>query len=525
MGEKIVENSLALREPPKSFPHKKKSIGKNYIYNLIYQLFLLIVPIIVTPYVARVLGDEGSGKYSFSFSLLTYFTLFANLGFSTYAQREIAKYQGDKEKQSKLFWEILVSRFIPTLITLLIYFILIGLGVFGENYTTLMLILAINIVAVFFDIAFFFQANEEFGKMVINNIIIKAFSFIAIFIFVKTQEDLWKYALIQSITVLFGFLVLWVHLPKSLQKVSIKDIHPLKHLLPAIILFLPTIATSVYTSLDKTLIGLLVPGEIVETLPDGTQVIIKLADIENGNYEYAEKLVKMALTVITSLGSVMIPRNTKYFAEGKLELVKENIYKSSKFVFIIGIPLVLGCIVIADNLIPWYLGSEYTKASSLMKLLSPLILFIGFSNVFGLQYLIPSGQDKKYMIAIVAGALLNLSLNLILIKYYQGYGAAIATIVAELFVSVLMCLFARKNIKFLKILFSSWKYFIAGTVMFVGCYFLARKLDPSILNTFLIAGLGVLLYILLLFVFQDLYFLQNIKMLLKKIRIKNNIKS
>lgn len=505
------EDVAALETSDTSIPPKRKSLGRNYIYNLIYQLFLLIVPIAVTPYVARVLGDGGSGQYSFSFSILTYFTLFATLGFSTYAQREMAKHQGDKEKQSVLFWEICIARLIPIVLSLVIYYSLIGCNVYGQAYNVLMQIMAINVIAVAFDIAFFYQANEEFGKMVIINIIVKSLGFASVFIFVKDYHDLWKYTLIQSLTVLLGYLALWVHLPFNIKKVSLKQIHPWKHLIPSLILFLPTIATSVYTSLDKTLIGLLVPGEVVVTLENGEQVVKKISDIENGNYEYAEKLVKMALTIITSLGIVMIPRNTKCYSEGKIEEVKGNIYSTLKIVFMLGIPLMLGCIVIADNIIPWYLGGEYTKAANLMKLLSPLILLIGFSNVFGLQFLIPTGRDKQYTISIIIGAVSNLCLNLIMIRFWKSYGAAIATIVAEAIVSIVMYIFVHKQISFLKVLLSSWKYVLAGIVMFIPCYYIGLKLESSILNTFIIVTIGVLTYGIMLLILRDEFLMRQIK--------------
>lgn len=305
---------------------------------------------------------------------------------------------------------------------------------------------------------------------------------------------------------------------KNLVKVPLKEIHPLSHLIPTLILFLPTIATSIYTSLDKTLIGLLVPGEVVEQLPDGTTIVKKIADIENGNYEYAEKLVKMALTVITSLGIVMIPRNTKYYAEGKIEEVENNIYVTSKIVFMLGIPLMLGCIAIADNLIPWYLGDSYSKAANLMKLLSPIILIIGFSNVFGLQFLIPTGQDKKFTIAIVIGAITNLCLNLFFIHFWQSYGAAIATLIAEFLVTMVMYLFIKKHIHLWKILLNSWKYILAGIGMFVPCYFVGMKLSSSILNTFLIVAIGAGIYGILLLILRDEFLIKGIQKIIRKIK-------
>ncbi len=466
----------------------KKSVKKNYVYNLLYELFLLIIPIVVTPYVARALGETGSGQYSFTYSISTYFTLFASLGFSFYAQRLVASHQGDKAQQSKDFWEIFFVRLIPVGITLIVYVVLAGAGVYGVKYNYLMIILSINVIAVAFDITFFFKGNEEFGRIVLRNIVIKSVSILCIFLFVKDTDDLWIYALIQSGAVILSNLSLWLYLPKQLVKINLKDTHPFKHLKPTIILFLPTIATSVYTSLDKTLIGL-----------------ITRDDAENGNYEYAEKLVKMALTVLTSLGTVMIPRNSKKFADGDIKGVEANIYKSTQFVLFMGIPLMFGMIAVSDNLISWYLGSGYSKASTLMKILSPIIPIIGLSNVFGIQFLIPSKQDKKYTLAVILGAVTNLLLNLLLIYFIKSYGAAIATVIAETIVTGVMLIFLRKNIRFGKILLSSWKYWIAGLVMFAALFFIFRGYSPSVLHTLYMTGCGVLIYFCVLTLLKDKY--------------------
>ncbi|MDE7182028.1 MAG: acyltransferase family protein, partial [Clostridia bacterium] len=350
------------------------------------------------------------------------------------------------------------------------------------------IILSINVIAVAFDITFFFKGNEEFGKIVLRNVIIKGASILFIYLFVKDSDDLWIYALIQSGAVILSNLSLWLYLPKQLVKINLKEIRPLKHLKPTIILFLPTIATSVYTSLDKTLIGL-----------------ITRDDTENGNYEYAEKLVKMALTVLTSLGTVMIPRNSKKFADGDIKGVEANIYKTTQFVLFIGIPLMFGMIAVSDNLIPWYLGAGYDKASTLMKILSPIIPIIGLSNVFGIQFLIPSKQDKKYTLAVILGAVINLVLNLVLIYFLKSYGAAIATVIAETAVTAIMLVFLRKNIKFGKILVSSWKYWISGITMFAVLYFAFKGYKPTVLHTLFMAACGVLIYFSVLTVLKDRY--------------------
>lgn len=479
----------------------KSRVLKNYTLNMLYEVFLLIIPIFVTPYIARILGEDGSGQYSYTFSITSYFVLFAQLGFNYYAQRLIASHQGDRKRQSVDFWEVFLARLIPCFLTLLIYITTVITGIYGLKYNQLMSILTINIIAIIFDINFFFQGNEEFDKIVFRSIIIKTISIICIFTFVKDQGDLWKYALIQSLTLFFSNMAIWLYMPRYLERVSVNSLKPLRHLKPTMVLFIPTIALSVYTALDRTLIGL-----------------ITKQDSENGNYEYAEKLVKMFLTVLTSLGTVLSPRNAKKFADGDVEGVQRNIYHTCRFVCFLGVPLMLGIIAVSDNLIPWYLGPGYDKAAMLMKLLSPLVIAIGLSNVFGRQYLIPSNQDNKFTIAIICGAGTNLCLNIILIRAFASYGAAIATIIAETVVTTVMLIFIKDSIHFKTILLESWRYWLSGFAMFSVCFIIQRHLTPSIIHTALIAIIGVVVYGICIILTKDEFALNLIRGIIKRKR-------
>ena len=480
----------------------KNIIKKNYLFNVAYQLLLIIVPLITTPYVSRVLLPEGVGQYSFSFSIITYFTIFAALGFNTYAQRAIAKYQDDKYAQTKAFWEIIICRLASVLISLAVNIVL-GLFRVYQEYSTLMLIMNINIFAVAFDVAFYFQGNEKFGQIVVLNSIIKISGTVLIFLLVKTQSDVWVYTLINSLIVLFGYLVLWIKLPKNLVKVKFSDLRPFIHLKPTLLLFLPTIAISIYTVLDRTLIGLLITDTYTYIDETGAEIVKKYSDLENGYYEQAEKLVKLSMTIVTCIGTVMIPRNSKEFADGNIAQVKENIYSSSRFVWFLSIPMSLGLICVASNFVPWFYGDGYEKCATLISIFSALIMIIGFSNIFGLQYLIPSGQDKKYTIALVLGALINLTLNLIFIHFWWSIGATIASVIAELAVTVVMALSIRKEISIPKILGMSWKYLIAGGAMFALLFIIKNYFASSILNTVILVVIGIAVYLITLIILRE----------------------
>ena len=502
--------------------HSKKSIKKNYFYNVAYQLFSIVIPVFTMPYVSRVLGADGVGRYSFAYSICTYFTLFASLGFASYAQREIAKYQDDKISQTKVFWEICLCRLLPSGIAFFTNLLLCLLGVYG-NYTTLMFIFLFQIGAVAFDITFLFQGNEDFGKIVLRNTFIRILPIVLIFLFVKSQNDLWIYALVNSAVSIGAHLSLFPFLKRYLVKIKRKELKPFKHLIPALILFIPTIATSIYLVLDKILIGVLVPGTTEISVPitgtTGFEVVVKkTSDLENGYYEQAEKIVKMIMVIITSIGTVVPPRNSYELENKNYEKVRNNLFTSSRLVFLIGMPLSLGLIAIAPNMVPWFFGDGYEKVVVVMRVLSPLIVIIGFSNVFGVQCLLPAGKDKSFAVALCAGAIINLFLNIIFIPSLFSVGAAIATICAELVITILMAIMIRRDLNFAGVLLKSWKSIVGSLVMFAVTFTMSHFLAPSVLHSLIIVISGVFSYAICLLVFREEMVIDYLKKLLLRFK-------
>lgn len=464
----------------------KKKLTINYILNLSYQIIALIIPLITTPYLSKVLGASGVGEYSFTYSLANYFTMLAALGFGTYAQREIAKLQNDKKKISITFWEIFIVKMITTIISISINVLFIKLGVYG-NYNILMIWWNILIISTGIDINFLFQGLEEFGKIVYKNLAVKIISLILIFIVVKNPDDVWKYIVIYSASILIGNISMWGYCKKYLVSINIKDMKPYKHIGPSIKLFIPTIATSLYAYLDRTMIGLLADNP----------------DFENGCYEQAEKIVKMATTIIISLGTVMIPRNTNLYNEGKIDQLKNNIYFASRYVWAIGIPIMFGVIALSDYIVPWFLGSEFTKSGMIMRLLSPLTVFMGFSNVFGLQYLLPVKKDNQWSIAIMIGLAVNIIVNSILIPKYFSFGASIGTIAAEGTVTIVMAFMTRKFVSIKKILLSAKNYILSAAIMYIVVYVSKDYLIQNFINTLILVAGGGTIYFGILYLLKD----------------------
>lgn len=481
----------------------KKSVKVNYFYNLVYQIFSLITPLITTPYISRVLGSEGVGQYSFAYSIATYFILIGSLGFGYYGQREIARHQGNTFEQSKLFWEIIIARMFSVVLSLVLYILPIIFGAYGEKYTLLMWILTINVFATAVDVTFLLQGNEEFGVIALRNVLIKCLGIALIFIFVKGKQDVWIYALSQSIVLIVSNVSLWTRVPKTLVKVKISDLNIKRHIIPTLRLFIPTIAVSIYTMLDKTLIGVLVPGN--------NELGQAISDLENGYYEQSEKIVKMAMTVVTSLGTVMIPHNSQAVASGDKEGFIKNINDALKFVFFLGTPIMFGLSGIAFNFSAWFFGEGYEKVPYLMIMFSPLIMLIGISNVLGLQYLLPLKKDKKYTLSITIGAVVNLILNLALIYAFKSFGACIATIVAELSVTSAMLFFAKKDVHFFRLVLRFWRYLIGGLIMFIVVFVTQMFLNSSVISTLILVAEGVFVYVIFLILSKDETLIDSVK--------------
>lgn len=472
----------------------KKSVALNYIYNVSIQVFTLITPFITTPYISRVLSSDGVGKFSFTLSINTYFVMLTSLGFALHGQRKIAIYQGYEKEQTCVLWEIILCKALTGFTAFAVLWALIAFGVFGQ-YATLMKILAIEILATIFNISFFFQGNELFGLIALRDFIFKLISIALIFLFVKKPEDLWIYALSHSGTSLLSAFSLWFCLKKENFTVSVKQLHPMRHFLPSLKLFMPTIAISLFTILDKTLIGVLVPGSLEVALADGTTSIVRLADVENGYYAQAEKIVRLSMLVLASLGTVMLPRNAKVLEDGREDIFLQNIHKAMAFVFFVGAPITAGLIAIASNFSPWFFGPGYEKVPSLLRIFAFMALPAGIGNVIGQQYLLPRGEDNRYIITYVMTGLLNLCLNVLMIPNLLSYGAAIASVIAETFAPFVMLVFIRRNLSFIQILKENWKSVLAAAFMCASVLLSSLALTPTVLHTLLLITEGIILYV------------------------------
>ena len=460
----------------------KKSIAKNYLYNLAYQLLTILLPLITTPYLSRVLGVEPIGIYGYTVSIVTYFILFGSLGVAMYGQREIAYLQQDKKGQTKTFWEIVIVRAISLTISMSVFYFVFGrTGQYALYYK----ILLIQIIANVFDISWLFQGLEEFDKTVIRNMIVKLLCLALIFILVKKASDLWKYFAIYVGADLLGNLSLWLYLPKYLEKINIKAIELKKHIKPALALFLPQIAIQIYTVLDKTMVGVITNN---------------MAEV--GYYEQAQKIVRAMILVVSALGTVMSSRIANEHSKGNKEEINNCLKQSFNFAWFLGIPMMFGLIAIATNFVPWYYGQGFEPVIGVLMATSPIILAIGLNNVTGIQYLIQTGDEKIFTKSVIIGAVVNVIINYILIKLMGAAGAAISSAIAEIVILLIQINYLKNKINIKEMFVISWKCWISGIVMFVCIWTLSNILSASILNTIIEVAIGGIVYIAILMILK-----------------------
>jgi len=476
-----------------------KSLKRNYIYNLIYQIVLVISPLITTPYISRVLGAANIGTYSYAESILTYFKMFAALGIGLYGQRELSYVRDEKEKRTHVFWEAKALEFSTSLVALVLF---LGFSATQDGFS-LYLVLVFGLLAGMFDISWFFYGMEEVGKIVGRNLIFKIIGIAYIFIFVKSTNDLLIYAFGNMFFMFISNLSLWLFLPKYISFPVWNEIHPFRNLKVSIALFLPTATTQLFSAIDKTMIGWLTADSY-----------------ENGYYEQALKVERLALTIVISVATVLIPRIGYYYSNKNKEMLDYYMYKGYRFVWMISIPICLGLIGISGNMVPWFFGAGYDPVRPLLCALSFMIILMGINCISGSQYLIPTQREKLCTIIVWSGSLINLLLNIVFIPKLYAMGAVIASVVSELITVGIYFYFIRKELSIKKIMLSSVKYWCAGLVMLAVVMLLALRMGPSIMNTIIMVAAGAIVYGGILIIIKDEMVMETLDSVLRKLKIK-----
>ncbi len=396
----------------------KKSIKKNFIMNAILTLSSFIFPLITFSYTSRILLSAGTGKVSFATSVISYFVMFSQLGIPVYGVRICSKCRDDKIKLSRTVHELLFINFIMTVLSYALFAISLFVIPKIAQEKNLHIIISMNIFLGCIGIEWLYKALEEYTYITIRSIVFKFIALVAMFLLVHKEEDYVIYGGISILASSASYIFNLINAHKYIQFSFLGDYDYKRHLKPILIFFAMACATTVYTNLDTVMLGFM------------------CTDTDVGYYHAAVRIKGILVSIVTSLGTVLLPRSSYYLSNGENEKFRILTGKALNFVFLAATPLMIYFMVFARYGILFLSGEAFEGAIIPMQIIMPTLLLIGITNILGIQILVPTGREKNVLYSEIIGAVIDVVLNALLIPIWQASGAAIGTLVAEFAVLV-----------------------------------------------------------------------------------------
>lgn len=473
---------------------KYKSVKFNFVMNFILTISNFIFPLITFPYASRILGAQGIGTVTFATSVITYFSMFGMLGIPTYGIRTCAKVRNDKKKLTKTVQEILllnITVMIVSMILLLISVLIIDkLAVQKFLYLIMSISLIFNVLGV----DWLYKALEKYSYITIRSIIFKFISLILLFLFVKKPDDYVTYGAITMFAAVGSNALNFYNLRKLIDIKLSSNLDVKQHIKPIMTFFMLTVSTTIYVNVDTTMLG-----------------FIK-GDTEVGFYTAAVKIKQILVSVVTSLGAVLLPRLAFYYSQNKLQEFRALVKQAMSFVLTLSIPLVVYFILYAKESIVFLSGENFIQAVFPMQLILPSVIFIGMSNLMGIQILVPTGRERFVVHSTILGAIVDVAINIFTIPLFGASGAAIAGSIAEFSVMMIQIYILRdlilpmiKNIKL-------WKITLAIILSSALTTYCVGALNLS--NFLVLLSSGILyfsIYLLILIILKDDFILSTLK--------------
>ena len=433
---------------------------KNFIYNFLYKILTIILPFITVPYVTRIFDPEILGKYNYTASITTYFTMFGMLGIITYGSNQIAKVaHSGKVEVSSTFSSIYYFQLLTTSIATFTFIICIFL--FSGEYTIFFLVQIFSLISIIFDVSWLFQGVEDFKSIVVRNTFVKLVSVLLVFLLVKKQNDIYIYILIMAISSLLSQAIIWVNVNKYAKLVKVEWNNIIHHLKPTLSFFMPQISISLYNTLDRVILGSL--GSVYDV----------------GIYTQAVNINTILISFVATLSSVLLPRMTSLYAQGKHEEVSNMMNYSMLFNSLITFPTVVGMLLINKDFVQLFLGNGYAESTIAINIIIFSLIPISFSEIVGRQTLIPTNNVKYFTASVVVGAFFSIVLNAISIPFWGYIGAAVTIVIVETIVCICMAYFARLFLNIRELLLVAIKPLICSLLTGIFVFYLSTYIDLS----------------------------------------------
>lgn len=480
---------------------KINSVKINFILNTTRMLLGMIFILLTTPYVTRILGAESLGKVEYVNSIITYFILFTALGIPNYGLREVARCRENKYELSKVVIELGIILFVTTIIGYIILLIFLYNTKLLE-LKNLVILMSINLILANIGFEWVYQGIENQLDITIRYIIVRVICLILLSLGVKNSNDYLKYGFILVLINSGSNVLNFINLRKyiSFNKIKIKDLEISKHIKSILVIFSTSIATNIYLQLDTIMIGNL------------SKSAVALYNIPN-------KIVKIILAIIMSLGAVLLPKIAAAYQQEDKENYKKYLNYSLNYILMISLPTLCGTVLLSRNIILIIAGEKFLFSITTLNILAIIIFIVGIAYFLGYQLLYPRGLERYYTYAVIVAAIVNFIFNYIMIPKYLQNGAAMGTVIAESISVIMMLYFSKemlKEIEFFSI--KRLKYFIATGIMGIPVYVITLKNFDDILTIIYSVLIGVIVYFFILIIMKEEYTLEGIKLLKRRFK-------
>lgn len=457
----------------------KQSFKKNVFFNTLLSFANVLFPLVTAPYVSRILGAENLGLCNFATTYVTYFTIFASLGLSTYGVREIAKVKENEVERNAILSELFTLSLISTFIVSLVYILTIVCIPLLQVNVEILLIAGVMLFTVPFNVEWFFMGTEQFDFIAIRSLVIKTLSLIALFIFVKHPYDVSNYVAISMFALVCNQIWNFYILFKRNVKFKLSTKTCLRHIKYIYIFLIANVATSAYNYVDVVMLGF-------------------LSDMKNvAYYSNANHIIKMIVSLTSSFAIVGLPRISSLYAECNHEEIQNMIDKALSFISFFVFPVCLSIVFISPTFVTCFFGPDYKDGALTLQILSAVIVLIGFSYIFSSMILVSMGHEKAAVRNTIIGAIINIIINAFFIPRLGAEGASFASVVAELAILILNINSASHSFGFIKFnLIVVLKNLILSTVI-VPIYYLTLDLYCGWQLIFVFGIVSILFYILI----------------------------
>lgn len=480
------------------------SIKGNIILNGINTVTSILFPIITFPYVSRILMPEGIGIINFQYSIINIITFLTTLGIPTYAIKEIAKNRDDKALRDHIVFEIISLNALMCLLGYVAVFIIASFVPEIQGNAVLFYVLSLSILFTAIGVEWFYKGIEDFKYITVRAIAVRVLSTIFLFVFVRESTDLIAYGLVLVGSTVGNNFINFIHLRTfvSFKSVRFRKLKLLRHIKPALQMFVIGLIINFYGQLNPVMLGFLSDDSAV------------------GFYTAGTKITYIGVMLITSISPVLLPRCSHLLQKGETDAFKKVVEKSLRLTIAFSLPVMVGLAILSSYIVIIFCGSDYLSSVPVLCISTPIVLLIAISNVLGIQILFPQDKTNIVMLSVFVGAVINVVLNILLIPRYAATGAALSTTVAEFGVLLTQIIAGAKYFPFKWSATHSLRYCFSAILMILPIMLVMLLIHDTTWCLIVSIFAGALVYLGSLLKFKDSLTLETLHIIQKKLHLK-----